>query len=669
MQGAVLNNIGLVYLDKGATQKAIETLEQALILNQKTSQLKAMADTLGNMGLVYLSQNDVDKAIDYLNQSLKLSAGFKNEGRSFQNDLMNLGAAYFKQGLIRVAFAYYLAARHFYRKNGDLVGEKESLIELARCALEDMETFEQNREMLVQIQLMLFKTGLAAKLETDELLGPKTKMALKQIDSEEELFKDKSDPLIYYENALEITRQMLDDRSEYTILTDLSSAYRRMKNIDKAISCCKDAMKKAQDLVDIKAEISCLITLLQLYSSDEAYDPDKVAGYKEKAKILLRKRGILKADNLYVWIMDYHKTPSMALLKDANYKLCLSIGTPPENFLTAGKQTAFPTAKIELIYNLIEENPLSFEPKVRGKMTETEVTEKLQPIIKGLQKLEPGELSEHQPPAYTEDADTIVTAVPLIEEKPSDKEVLGQPYEVSKVATPVEIEVNVEGIGIDCERSKDILTGSEFLDFPIIPKEIGEQRLVIKCKANEIRFDTMLAVKVEKGQTRFTRLLRSKPIENLSVENVKAMLREQDFYDKFYNPKGKGIRHEYELIERQGKKLVIDHATGLMWQQSGSKIRMSYNNALEYIGTLNINHFAGYNDWRLPTLEEAMSLVVVEPKMVADLYIDFLFDSHQRWIWTADKESSEWLWVVSFSHSRCNRSRFGSDARYVRGVR
>jgi len=65
----------------------------------------------------------------------------------------------------------------------------------------------------------------------------------------------------------------------------------------------------------------------------------------------------------------------------------------------------------------------------------------------------------------------------------------------------------------------------------------------------------------------------------------------------------------YESIERSGAKLVIDHATGLMWQQGGSDGFMTFAAAQEYVQKLNREKFAGYSDWRLPTLAEAMSLM------------------------------------------------------------
>jgi hypothetical protein len=55
---------------------------------------------------------------------------------------------------------------------------------------------------------------------------------------------------------------------------------------------------------------------------------------------------------------------------------------------------------------------------------------------------------------------------------------------------------------------------------------------------------------------------------------------------------------------------MVDRATGLMWQQAGSAEEMSFAEAGMYVAQLNAgNGFAGYRGWRLPTLEEAMSLI------------------------------------------------------------
>lgn len=115
---------------------------------------------------------------------------------------------------------------------------------------------------------------------------------------------------------------------------------------------------------------------------------------------------------------------------------------------------------------------------------------------------------------------------------------------------------------------------------------------------------------------------------------------------------GKGIQHHYEVLERNAEELVIDHATGLMWQRGGSQERLNFAEGQGYIELLNREKFAGYTDWRLPTLEEAMSLM--EPKKNEHgLYIDPVFDKSQGWIWTADEKSAGGAWVVGFSIGFC----------------
>ncbi|MDZ7302137.1 MAG: DUF1566 domain-containing protein [candidate division KSB1 bacterium] len=156
--------------------------------------------------------------------------------------------------------------------------------------------------------------------------------------------------------------------------------------------------------------------------------------------------------------------------------------------------------------------------------------------------------------------------------------------------------------------------------------------------------------------SRYPLSLRSNPVQEFKEANVRKMLKQHGFFDWNYHKEGEGILHLCEVREKDGAKIVLDHATGLMWQQSGSPDSVTYADAEKYIRDLNNKRFAGYNDWRLPTLEEAMSLM--ESKEHGGLYIDPIFDHNQRWIWTADKESAGRAWYVDFHYGNCVSQRY-----------
>jgi hypothetical protein len=144
----------------------------------------------------------------------------------------------------------------------------------------------------------------------------------------------------------------------------------------------------------------------------------------------------------------------------------------------------------------------------------------------------------------------------------------------------------------------------------------------------------------------------------LSHNNAKRMLNSHNFFDSSRNKEGKGIKHQYLPMKFNKDQVVIDLATGLMWQQSGSPDRLSWEDVQKWIDDLNRKGYAGYHDWRLPTLEEAMSLM--EPKKLNGvLYIDPVFDKTQRWIWTADLSNRQdssggsLRWVVGFDGGGC----------------
>ena len=115
--------------------------------------------------------------------------------------------------------------------------------------------------------------------------------------------------------------------------------------------------------------------------------------------------------------------------------------------------------------------------------------------------------------------------------------------------------------------------------------------------------------------------------------------------------------------------VVIDRSTGLMWQQSASSQPMLYRLAMDWIKSLNKHGFAGFNDWQLPTLEEALTLVKQFPNSQG-LYIDPIFNSRQRlWMWTSERGDADSVWYVNFNYGYSQLNRIKSSHNYVRAVR
>ncbi len=152
--------------------------------------------------------------------------------------------------------------------------------------------------------------------------------------------------------------------------------------------------------------------------------------------------------------------------------------------------------------------------------------------------------------------------------------------------------------------------------------------------------------------------LRSQPIEDLTEDEAEIMIKDKGFFDFTWNKSASGFSNDYKL--QHDGKVVYDHASGIMWQQSGSDKDITYKKAKSYIMALNRQSFVGYSDWRLPTLEEAMSLM--EPKKNSYyFYIDPIFDTKQSWIWTSDIKPGFWTggaWGVCFFSGYCTNLDF-----------
>ncbi|MGH7496382.1 MAG: protein kinase domain-containing protein [bacterium] len=267
--------------------------------------------------------------------------------------------------------------------------------------------------------------------------------------------------------------------------------------------------------------------------------------------------------------------------------------------------------------------------------------------------------------------------------------VLHQLGRVSFRISPGEATVKVDGTIVDSRQLMDLRLepGEHVIQATYEGFEPLEQHLQVREGPNSMQIYTLrkqqvpipppirppadsVVKAVPTGPPRLRReptLRLTRKGDLLSEATVKAMLKKRGFFDANWNKIGNGIRHQYESAQTFGQVVIIDQTTGLMWQQGGSAERMTLRAALTYIETLNRNGFAGCRNWRLPTLEEAMSLM--EPQTGAyDLHIASRFDPKQYWIWTTDAESGRKVWAVDFGIGCCSPVE-ATRASYIRAVR
>lgn len=147
---------------------------------------------------------------------------------------------------------------------------------------------------------------------------------------------------------------------------------------------------------------------------------------------------------------------------------------------------------------------------------------------------------------------------------------------------------------------------------------------------------------------------------------LNAMVVKYGFYDNRLNSVGKGIIHQYEQQVKGNTVVVFDAATGLMWQKDGAPREMTVVMTENYITKVNQQQLAGFNDWRLPTVEEALSLM--EAEAVNNFHINPIFNQYKSFIWTADKTKSGKGILIYFYDGEVGTESFSFNA-WVRLVR
>ncbi|MBL7911914.1 MAG: tetratricopeptide repeat protein [Bacteroidia bacterium] len=124
------NNIGAIYDNQGDIPKALECFGKSLKILEEVGNKKGAASALNNIGFIYSSQGDFVKALEYHNKSLAIRKEINDEA-GMGASLNNIGGIYRKQGDILKALSYFNESLKIREKIGDKKGIGSSLANIA----------------------------------------------------------------------------------------------------------------------------------------------------------------------------------------------------------------------------------------------------------------------------------------------------------------------------------------------------------------------------------------------------------------------------------------------------------------------------------------------------------------------------------------------------------
>lgn len=132
--------------------------------------------------------------------------------------------------------------------------------------------------------------------------------------------------------------------------------------------------------------------------------------------------------------------------------------------------------------------------------------------------------------------------------------------------------------------------------------------------------------------------------------------------DRLWRP----VHYNPGELEIRPQGTVYDKTTDLLWQQNGSTVPLTWEEAHDYIAHLNRDRFAGYSTWKRPTVDALCTLLKERPE-ARTLCLSPLFDPVQRSLWSADRRSYRAGWLANVELGFISWQDF-SCRNYVRAV-
>jgi serine/threonine protein kinase len=105
-------------------------------------------------------------------------------------------------------------------------------------------------------------------------------------------------------------------------------------------------------------------------------------------------------------------------------------------------------------------------------------------------------------------------------------------------------------------------------------------------------------------------------------------------------------RYTENIFTDQTEDIVADMATGLIWQRKDTNLPVTRVEADSFIQLLNDKRKFGISTWRLPTVNELLTLLN-DPRLPASRCPNDVWLEERHWYWSCDRRSENTSWYIN----------------------
>ncbi|RCR69035.1 tetratricopeptide repeat protein [Larkinella punicea] len=282
-----LNNLGLIRLSIGDYAKALECLEQALVIMRQIGDIKGEHKILADISHIYIAWGEYNKVFLYLKKTLevyRLEGYKKGEGVALES----IGRIFYQQGNYVQALAHLEESLKIYRQCQYKIGEGAALNNIGLVYIEQ-ENYPKALEHLEQ--------GLEVHRQIGDIRGQGS--SLNDIGQIYMYQKKYTLAIDYFENSLKIRQQIGDKDGIGTTITNIGYIYFYQKEYKLSLEHFENSLKIYRQTGNISQEGICLNNISQIFSARGDYS--HALEYLEQCRKIHRKVGDKTSEGLALY--------------------------------------------------------------------------------------------------------------------------------------------------------------------------------------------------------------------------------------------------------------------------------------------------------------------------------------------------------------------------------